>query len=122
MKQSKALKTLLIVIAFATLLAGCGNLPTTSELTKYQDMDFDNFDTVISLIAFTKTEEEFQDMYKGFVADFTKYDNLFDIYNSYEGLNNIKTINDNAGIAPVKVDKDIIELLNLAKDLYTKSF
>ena len=28
-------------------------------------------------------------------------------------MNNIKTINDNAGIQPVKVDEEIIELLKL---------
>ena len=36
-----------------------------------------------------------------------------DIYHDYEGMNNIKTINDNAGIQPVKVDEEIIELLKL---------
>ena len=37
----------------------------------------------------------------------------YDIYHDYEGMNNIKTINDNAGIQPVKVDEEIIELLKL---------
>jgi thiamine biosynthesis lipoprotein len=36
---------------------------------------------------------------------------LFDIYENYEGINNIKTINDNAGQVPVKVDQKIIDLL-----------
>ena len=31
-------------------------------------------------------------------------------------INNIKTINDNAGIKPVKVDQEIIDLLNLSKE------
>ena len=43
---------------------------------------------------------------------------LYDIYNNYEGINNIKTINDNAGIKPVKVDKQIIDLVNFSKDCY----
>ena len=38
----------------------------------------------------------------------TKYHQLFDIYNSYEGVNNLKTINDLAGIAPVKVDRKLL--------------
>ena len=36
---------------------------------------------------------------------------MFDKYTSHEGVNNIKTINDNAGIKPVKVDQVIIDLL-----------
>ena len=32
------------------------------------------------------------------------YHRLFDIYNDYEGLNNLKTVNDHAGIGPVEVD------------------
>ena len=36
-------------------------------------------------------------------------------------MNNLKTINDNAGIQPVKVDPDIIDMLNMAKQFYTWS-
>ena len=35
------------------------------------------------------------------------------IYHDYEGINNIKTINDNAGVAPVEVSQEIIDLLLL---------
>ena len=43
------------------------------------------------------------------------------IRDSYEGINNIKTINDNAGIKPVKVDKRIIDLIKFSKDMYEKT-
>ena len=44
--------------------------------------------------------------------DLEKYEaSFFD--DNYDGVNNIKTINDNAGIQPVKVDEEIIELLKL---------
>ena len=42
---------------------------------------------------------------------FTQY-KFFDIYNIYDGINNLKTVNDQAGITPVKVDGAIIELLS----------
>ena len=47
-----------------------------------------------------------------------RYHKLFDIYNTYENFNNLKTVNDNAGIAPVTVDKEIIELLTDCVDYY----
>ena len=42
----------------------------------------------------------------------------FDIYDNYDGVNNVKTINDNAGIAPVEVDKELIDLLELSREEY----
>jgi thiamine biosynthesis lipoprotein len=50
-----------------------------------------------------------------------EYHELYDIYNDYEGINNIKTINDNAGKAPVKVDQRIIDLLKFSKEAYDLS-
>lgn len=46
------------------------------------------------------------------------YHNLFDIYHDYSGINNIKTINDNAGKSPVKVDQELIVFLNFCKGLF----
>ncbi len=43
---------------------------------------------------------------------------LFDIYHDYDGIHNLKTINDNAGIKPVKVDESITDLLIRARDWY----
>jgi thiamine biosynthesis lipoprotein len=48
-----------------------------------------------------------------------KYHKLFDIYNEYDGINNIKTINDNAGIAPVKVTPELLEFIKYSKEMYT---
>ncbi|NLB81788.1 MAG: FAD:protein FMN transferase, partial [Clostridiaceae bacterium] len=39
-------------------------------------------------------------------------------YNNYDDINNMKTINDYAGIAPIKVDKKIIDLLLFSKEQY----
>lgn len=47
-----------------------------------------------------------------------EYNQLYDIYTDYEGINNLKTINENAGVAPVKVDGRIIDLLLYAEEMY----
>ena len=46
------------------------------------------------------------------------YHELFDIYYEYSGVNNICTINKNAGKAPVKVDAELIDFLLYCKELY----
>ncbi len=51
-------------------------------------------------------------------ADLVEYNQLYDIYNDYDGVANIKTINDNAGIAPVTVDDKILGMLELAQTMY----
>ena len=48
-----------------------------------------------------------------------EYHRLFDIYYEYAGLNNLKTVNLNAGIAPVKVDRKLIDFLLYAKEIHT---
>jgi thiamine biosynthesis lipoprotein len=49
---------------------------------------------------------------------FNKFHRLFDIYNLYEGINNIKTINDNAGKNPVEIDPELFEFLKFSKEMY----
>lgn len=60
--------------------------------------------------------------YSNELKDLARYYNrLFDSYNTYESINNIKTINDNAGIKAVKVDYAMIEMLDLSKTIYELS-
>lgn len=47
------------------------------------------------------------------------YHELFDIYYEYSGVNNICTINKNAGKSAVKVDPELIDFLSYCKELYT---
>ena len=47
------------------------------------------------------------------------YHELFDIYYEYAGVNNIRTINKNAGKKAVAVDREMIDFLLYCKELYT---
>jgi len=42
----------------------------------------------------------------------------YDIFNAYSGINNLYTVNANAGVAPVAVSRDIIDLLLAAHSAY----
>ena len=104
------------------MLGGCQSRPKEPELTRYSNMALDaGFDTVMTLTGYTETEDQFNQYFAEMKQLFLHYNALFDVYNDYAGLNNIKTINDNAGIAPVSVDPEIIELLNTARQFYDLS-
>jgi thiamine biosynthesis lipoprotein len=50
-----------------------------------------------------------------------EYHQLYDIYNDYDGIANLKTVNDSAGIRAVKVDKRIIDLLKFSIEMHKKT-
>ena len=109
-------KMISIVLA-AILLAGCAKPVEKVEKKQYQASFLTLFDTVTTILGYAETEEEFEKITDTIYADLEKYHKLFDIYNDYD-VNNIKTINDQAGIAPVEVDREIIELLLDCKEYY----
>ena len=109
-------KTILFVAISAGLLCGCSK--SEKPLTAYDAQYLDYFDTITSITINAKSEKEFE-KYKSLAEDtLEKYHELFDIYDNYDGVNNVKTINDNAGIAPVEVDKELIDLLELSREEY----
>ena len=107
---------LLAGVLCLSLLAGCA--PKKKELTRYSTVFYDVFDTVTQVIAYCENEEEFNAQMSALHADLAAYNQLYDIYNDYPGVANVKTINDNAGKAPVEVDERILSMLELADRMY----
>ena len=80
---------------------------------------YDYFDTVSGIFSYCgDSAEEFAANCEAAAAVLEEYHRLFDIYYEYAEVNNLKTVNKNAGIAPVKVDKKLIDFLLYAKDIY----
>ena len=99
-------------IVLLTVLTGCNK----KSLEQYRMISFDSgFDTFFTLIGYASSEEEFIKYFQLMEKEAYHYHQLFDKYHEYEGINNIYTINQMAGIAPVVVDKEIINLLLLSK-------
>lgn len=94
-------------------LAGCTK--KEDELKRFDATFLELFDTVTTIVGYAKDKDEFSVFAQAVYDDLEQYHQLYDIYNDYDGVNNIKTINDNAGIAPVKVDQRILDLLEYAK-------
>jgi len=102
----------------AGMLTGCSQKP---QYYKYSSEFMDTFDTDVIVMAYTQSDAQFDDLLGTVHDEFLKMHQLFDIYHDYDGINNIKTINDNAGIRPVKVDSHIIDLIKLSKEWYKKA-
>ena len=99
-----------------SLLAGCSAKKSTQE--RYTAVFYDVFDTITTVIAYCDSEDEFNAQMDALHADLVAYNRLYDIYNDYDGVVNVKTINDNAGTAPVQVDDKILGMLELARQMY----
>lgn len=91
------------------------------KMERYEAQFTDVFDTVTKIIGYAESQEEFSEQISELKAQFDAYNQWYDIYNAYDGVNNIKTINDNAGKQPVKVAPEIIDLLKLGKEAYEKT-
>jgi len=102
------------MIVFIFNLTACG----TTKKERYEATFLQLFDTVTTIVGYTKNKEEFTEYAQVIYDNLKEYHELYDIYNNYEGINNIKTINDNAGVKPVKVDQRIIDLLTFSKEAY----
>ena len=106
---------LLALFLAAALVFGATAAISPSALSeaqqKYSGTFFGTFDTVVTLIGFTTSQEAFDEQLSAVQALFTHYHQLFDNYNAYEGVNNLYTLNRSAAQAPVKVDQDLFDLL-----------
>lgn len=124
----RKIAAILLVIMLLLSCVSCNEQASeqTTEIdvnayTRYQ-IDFPKlFDTSCFFIGYAKTEKEFEKYGDVIYNRMLELDNYYDIYNDYSGINNLKTINDNAGIKPVKVSQDIIDLVLLGKEAYEKT-
>ena len=112
------IRKILSLILAAILLAGCAAPQNTISKKRYQASFLTLFDTVTSIVGYAESEEEFEKIIDEIHDQLEAYHQLFDIYNDYEGINNIKTINDQAGIAPVEVNPVLIGFLQDCREYY----
>ena len=107
-----------LLMVLCLLLSGCA-LPGQPAEKQYTATFLDLFDTVTTVIGFAESEEAFKEKVQPIHDALLKYHQFFDIYEDYEGIANLKTVNDRAGTAPVAVDRAIIDLLTDCKTYYT---
>ena len=110
MRKQKMFFIFITIVGMITLLSGCSQ-KKEPKLNRYDAQFFELFDTVTSIVGYTEDEETFREYANELRDELLVYHQLYDIYHDYEGMANLKTINDNAGIQPVKVDEKIIAML-----------
>lgn len=104
-------RCIILLLITALLLSGCSMFPVQPEKKQYTATFLTLFDTVTTIVGKADSEAQFQSTAQAVHDELLHYHQLFDVYKSYDGINNLKTVNDAAGVAPVKVDRVIIDLL-----------
>jgi thiamine biosynthesis lipoprotein len=109
-------KAFLITLLCLYLLAGCSG--ETVSYGRYRTEFYGTFDTVTIIIGYAESQEKFTEYTDVIYQRMSELHKLYDIYNEYEGINNLSTVNKNAGIAPVTVDRAILDMLLFTRDGY----
>ena len=117
------MKKLIALLLVSLLLAAC-SAPAAQSGTNvqiYEASFLELFDTLTVLKGSAESEEAFQKTAQVVHDELERYHQLFDIYHDYEVFNNLKTVNDMAGIAPVEVDDAVIDLLKDCSSYYERT-
>lgn len=117
------MKRVCAAVVLCALLCGCAAAPAGEEggQKRYEASFLTLFDTVTTMVGYADSQETFTAQAQQIHDELLEYHQLYDIYNDYDGMNNLKTVNDNAGIAPVEVDARILDMLEFSKELYEKT-
>ncbi|MBQ1270281.1 MAG: FAD:protein FMN transferase [Clostridia bacterium] len=107
-----------VILTLSLLITGCAAKSETPTGKQYNATFLTLFDTVTTIVGRAESEEDFKATAQAIHDELLEYHRLFDIYNEYEGMVNLKVINDNAAVTPVKTDERIIDLLIDCKAFY----
>lgn len=111
-------RVIALVLAAIMVLGGCSSV-SAPEQERYEATFMTLFDTVTKIVGYAESEEAFQataqEIHGTSCWNTISFTN---IYKDYDGINNIKTINDCAGGEPVAVDQKVIDLLLFCRELY----
>lgn len=111
----KRLLCLLLTAVLAVGMAGCGGKQRHS--VTYTDV----FDTVTTITAYGISQNIFSDGAARLHEKLLEYHRLYDIYTAYDGINNLKTLNEQAGGDPVALSEPVLALLEYGLQAYEQS-
>ena len=117
MKILKSLSCLCLIWGLLVFMTGCPQTAVTTETPGKVYYTF--FDTVSYIYNYAgDSQEAFDEKSNAAAQILEEYHKLFDIYYEHSGVNNLCTVNKNAGGEPIEVDQKLIDFLLYAKELY----
>jgi len=99
-----------LLILFVAFYAGCDAL-----YVKYTATYLDAFDTVVFLSGYARQRSAFDRVSAIAHARLVELHRIYDGYHEYDGLNNLATVNREAGSRPVAVPAELIDLIAYCK-------
>lgn len=106
--MKRILACMLIAVLLLTASCAAGG---AESYQKYRYTFFGCFDTVIIFTAYAQDQAEFETYAKLVESEMTRYHQIFDKYNAYEGVNNLYAVNQGAAEAPAAAEPELIDLL-----------
>ncbi len=109
---------LVLLIAAAAIVVVPKLYQSAPERKRFDASFLELFDTVSVIDGYDLSKEAFAAFSQEVHDTLLAYHYLYDIYHENGVEASIQTINDNAGIKPVLVDRRIIDLLKMSKEVY----
>lgn len=105
------MKRCFIAVMLSVMLFVSPSCAQQETYQKQQHYFFGTFDTIVTLIGYTQTAEEFKTYSALVETEMRRYHEIFDQYNSYDGVNNLYALNENAPKGPAVAEPELIALL-----------
>ncbi len=120
--RGRLLKSLTAPLLIAALvLSSAPAEAMESGYQKYSYMFFGTFDTAITLLGYAPDKATFDRAAADTEELFNKLHVQFDRYLPYEGVNNLYTVNRDAGKAPVAVPEELFNLLLWCREMQPRT-
>ena len=110
------------LLLIAVMLMGTLSLYScAAKPEKFTEHTLELFDTATTVTGYEQKEEDFRAVSAQILSELEEYHKLYTIYDRYDGLENLCTVNEvvDGAHREVKVDERIIDMLLFAKAMYT---
>ncbi len=111
-----------LILALCVWMTGalCSCAPQQQK-NKYTAYSMDYFDTVITITGYENSQEAFDATAEELLTLLGEYHRLYSIYQRFDGMENLCTVNElvDGAHRTVTVDRRIIDMLLYAKDMYS---
>ena len=113
--KKRAILPLLLALSLLLSLFSCGTADPSPKSRTY----YDYFDTPILLSDYSgRSTADFSSLAARIESELSRYHKLYDIYNEYDGIVNIATLNRHAGKGALKVSRELFDLIKFGKRAY----